>query len=234
MNNTASITLLDLKNDGLLNPNNIKYFHHNNGFGDYKPIAIELLKKTIDILNEFNIKYFLISGTLLGYVRHNDFIPWDDDIDLIVDKTIIQKLPLIYNKYKNDVIFINRENFLIKLCSRNGINVKNRHITRYLINPRDNYKWPFIDLFIFEQKTDINTITFFEKNWISKAFFPGQSVKFNGLDVIIPSIPDYFLKINFGKDYMTTFKSNSYNHKLEIPNSSIKEIKKEDKKEDKK
>ena len=62
-----------------------QYFNEERGFGKYKPIAINLLKKTIEILEEYDINYFLISGTLLGYIRHNDFIPWDDDIDLIVD-----------------------------------------------------------------------------------------------------------------------------------------------------
>jgi phosphorylcholine metabolism protein LicD len=214
-------------NSILLNQNNQKFFSNDNGFGKYKPLAVELLKNTIVILEEFDIKYFLISGTLLGYVRHNDFIPWDDDIDLIVDSSIIKKLPLIYRKYHMNFVFVNRENFLIKLCSRNGINVNNRHISRYLINPRDNYKWPFVDLFIFE-KTNINNqecIVFFEKIWNSKGFFPGKKVEFLGMQVMIPSIPEYFLQKNFGKDYMTTFKSSSYNHKEEIPIKSTKEIK---------
>ena len=225
---TKAITLQDLKDNGLLNNTNISYFK-NNGFGKYKPIAIELLKNTIMILEEFDIKYFIISGTLLGYVRHNDFIPWDDDIDLIVDKSIIQKLPMIYQKYHSQFVFINRENFLIKLCSRNGIDVNNRHISRYLINQRDNYKWPFIDLFIFETEI-INTqqpsiITFFQKKWNANGFFPGKKVDFLGLQVMIPSVPNYFLQINFGKDYMTKFKSSSYNHKTETPIKSTKEIK---------
>ncbi len=214
-------------NSILLNQNNQKFFSNDNGFGKYKPLAVELLKNTITILEEFDIKYFLISGTLLGYVRHNDFIPWDDDIDLIVDDSIIKKLPLIYRKYYMNFVFVNRENFLIKLCSRNGINVNNRHISRYLVNPRDNYKWPFIDLFIFEKKSINNQecIIFFEKTWNFKGFFPGKKVDFLGMKVMIPSIPEYFLQINFGKDYMTTFKSNTYNHKEEIPIKSTKEIK---------
>ena len=42
----------------------------------------ELLKIFADICEENNLRYFLIAGTLLGAVRHQDIIPWDDDIDV--------------------------------------------------------------------------------------------------------------------------------------------------------
>ena len=44
-----------------------------------------LFKKLIDKFNKYNIKYFLSSGGLIGYFRHNKgFIPWDDDLDICV------------------------------------------------------------------------------------------------------------------------------------------------------
>lgn len=43
---------------------------------------LDMVRKYVQICEKYNLKYFMAGGTFLGAVRHNGFIPWDDDIDL--------------------------------------------------------------------------------------------------------------------------------------------------------
>lgn len=43
---------------------------------------LEILSVFVDVCKKLNIKYFAVYGTALGCVRHQGFIPWDDDIDV--------------------------------------------------------------------------------------------------------------------------------------------------------
>ena len=47
-------------------------------------VSKNLLQKWKELVNEYNIRYFLDSGSLLGAWRDGDFIPYDQDIDVVV------------------------------------------------------------------------------------------------------------------------------------------------------
>ena len=56
-----------------------------------KQVEFELLKKFRDVCKNNGFNYSLMGGTLLGAVRHGGFIPWDDDIDLIMPRPDYEK-----------------------------------------------------------------------------------------------------------------------------------------------
>lgn len=69
---------------------------------------LPILDDIDQVCRKHNITYSLIFGTLLGAVRHKGFIPWDDDIDIALDRSNFQKLLSVFeNEMGNQYCIIN-------------------------------------------------------------------------------------------------------------------------------
>lgn len=53
----------------------------------HQAVLYEMLEVLDEICRKHNIRYMLFAGTALGAVRHGDFVPWDDDLDVVMTRT---------------------------------------------------------------------------------------------------------------------------------------------------
>lgn len=62
-----------------------------------------VLKELAAICDKLNLRYMLAFGTLIGAIRHKGFIPWDDDVDVLMPRPDYNKLIDYLAHHKNDI-----------------------------------------------------------------------------------------------------------------------------------
>ncbi len=65
---------------------------HNTLEGKNGTIALKMLQDVSTVLEKNNIEFWLDSGTLLGIVRENRLLPWDNDVDLSIKEEYLDQL----------------------------------------------------------------------------------------------------------------------------------------------
>lgn len=61
-------------------------------------VELEIMRIFSEICEKHGLRYYLVGGTMLGAVRHEGFIPWDDDMDVGMPRPDYEKFIEIVDK----------------------------------------------------------------------------------------------------------------------------------------
>ena len=76
---------------------------------EVQAVEKEMLVQLINICQKYNLKYYIAYGTLIGVVRHKGFIPWDDDIDVLIPRKDYDVFINIAQKELPQYMFVQNE-----------------------------------------------------------------------------------------------------------------------------
>lgn len=164
-------------------------------------VQLMMLKDFIKICEENDITYFVIGGSLLGAIRHNGFIPWDDDIDVIMFRSDFEKLDKIMGEKPNEKYHLfnvlNEETYHYTFAR---FNLKNTILEEWWAKQVDYTVNIFIDIFIIDKIPDNKIKRFIQRG---RCLILNQSVMYSlikfenesKIKQVIQRTIHYFLKI---------------------------------------
>ena len=123
-------------------------------FRETQLLEYELLKKIKEICNKEGLSYYLLGGSIIGAVRHQGFIPWDDDIDVGMMRSDYEKFKSLANKYldSNQVVLHYELDDSYKDYSMKLVNKKAYFIMKTENSEIKQYVW--IDIFPIDGTPD--------------------------------------------------------------------------------
>lgn len=78
--------------------------------------SLEILQTVHDFCVEHDIKYSLAYGTLIGALRHQGFIPWDDDIDIIMPRPDYERFVASFTEPGLGIICEKDKDYYLNYC----------------------------------------------------------------------------------------------------------------------
>lgn len=152
---------------------------------------VGILLEIDKICKKHDIMYWLDGGTLLGAVRHKGFIPWDDDIDIAMDKKSLKRFLEVAQDELPAQLFLQTtqtdpyiKTRLVKVRDTNSFFVEHDdHFTKNYV------KGIFVDIFPFISHPDIPASWM---KWIGRGLSKSYSILHNQHYYSLRSFAEFF------------------------------------------
>lgn len=138
--------------------------------------TLKIMKLIHKICVEQNLRYALFYGTLIGAVRHKGFIPWDDDLDIVMPREDYEKLAVYFTEHKDELL-------PYKLFSFNTVEkypyminrICNTEFRMEAENEKDCGMGTFIDIYPLDGAGDGKDKFFNKKAWFYASMYFSKS-----------------------------------------------------------
>ena len=190
-------------------------------YGNLQPILTADAKEIKNILQKFtqileisNLTYIMYGGTLLGSCRHHGRIPWDDDVDLLLNGSQKEQVRSVFQSHSSE-FHLNMEHDLLDIYGR--VTQWKFYSNQGKTIPGHSFKWPFIDIFFFGENAthlwDENPFYRDVNTHMKSRVFPLVRRPFDGLYLPSPCDAVSIVSNQYGLD---SCSSNAFSHAKEL------------------
>jgi lipopolysaccharide cholinephosphotransferase len=154
------------------------------GKSQIRAIQTDILKYVDAFCRENHIQYFLAGGTLLGAVRHQGYIPWDDDIDIAMPREDYMRFIEIFDGSNADLEVLSSHKdpafpyTFAKVSNRNTCLVENTRLQYPMGVNIDVFPIDGLPDDIETSNKHFSQIQFYRNVLILKGLNPGKGRKF--------------------------------------------------------
>jgi hypothetical protein len=171
-------------------------------------VAEKNLKETKQILDHAGIEFLLSSGTCLGAVRDNAFIPWDDDVDIL---SVMGVNGLTEDRLAATVSIFRENGYFIKEMPGS--------YSRAFSMIKDYVRIGWEADYIVEDMIKVYPAIFIP----AKMFTNPKGIEFLGETFLVPNPPEEYLRLKYGAEWTIPKKAGEYEKDVveKIPDADL-------------
>ena len=194
----------------------INYAPFENIWNKYDEYGVQNRIKVLDLIYNFleftytiHVSLIPVFGTLLGLVRHNSLIPWNDNVSVMISLEDMMQI-----KANKDLL----STYSLELIEENGYKICRTNDS--LISGTE-LKWPFINLVVYTEKQTENTIAVNDIILEKGIVFPLSEAVYYNPDIsyefkfYMPHNPRAILDIIYNEDWINTCISSTSSNKID-------------------